>query len=584
MILRRARTLAAVFVCLFLALVAPMRGMIFYSTASTTHNTSAPTGVYADSGWQWVGTWGGFQGVVVGPHHFLAADHVGGAPGNLFNLGGTDYTAVGYEKDSSTDMRIWKVEGRFPSWAPLYDQSDEVGRLVVAFGRGFTRGAEVRTVLDYRHLWSGYPPPNTLVGWKYGGGYGQLRWGTNMVSSVSGASFSCTFDAVAPTEHECHLATGDSSGPVFILDTLAEVPEWKLAGIAVGVDAVFSTTLSNPLPPKTDGFMAALSDMRGVLYWPPTVNNWGYVGGPDPMPSRFYCVRISERLTWILDKLNNTLPSTISVSDLTHTYDGASHAARVTTNPAGLATTVTYAGSPTPPTAAGSYAVVATITASGYEPAVATGTLVIAKAAQTITFPTPPGATYGDGPVALTASASSGLPVSFASNNTEVATILGPSAQIIGAGTTIITATQPGNENYLAATGVNQTLLVAKAAQSISFAPLEARTVGDGPFTLTATASSGLPVTFSSDNTAVATVSGNQATIVGAGQATITATQGGNSNFDAESVGQTLTVNAASSGGSNSHAVPAAPAWALFGAGVLLVLTARLAAHRQRTA
>ena len=55
---------------------------------------------------------------------------------------------------------------------------------------------------------------------------------------------------------------------------------------------------------------------------------------------------------------------TIALSDLSQIYTGSALPAAVTTNPAGLAVTVTYNGSPTVPTAVGTYAVEATITDS----------------------------------------------------------------------------------------------------------------------------------------------------------------------------------------------------------------------------
>ncbi len=70
--------------------------------------------------------------------------------------------------------------------------------------------------------------------------------------------------------------------------------------------------------------------------------------------------------------------------------------------------------------------------------------------------------------------------------------------------------------------------------------------VGNAPFTLTATATSGLPVSYVSSNPAVATISGTTVTLVGAGTAVITASQGGDANYNAAtSVPQTLTVTAA---------------------------------------
>ncbi len=80
--------------------------------------------------------------------------------------------------------------------------------------------------------------------------------------------------------------------------------------------------------------------------------------------------------------------------------------------------------------------------------------------------------------------------------------------------------------------------------QTISFTLSSPVNYGATPLTLTGTATSGLAVTYSSSNTAVATVSGNILTIVGAGSVTITANQGGNATYaPANAVNQFLVVN-----------------------------------------
>lgn len=56
----------------------------------------------------------------------------------------------------------------------------------------------------------------------------------------------------------------------------------------------------------------------------------------------------------------------VVLTNLIQTADGAARVPVVTTNPPGLATRITYNGSPTPPTTAGTYNVVATITAPNY--------------------------------------------------------------------------------------------------------------------------------------------------------------------------------------------------------------------------
>lgn len=95
---------------------------------------------------------------------------------------------------------------------------------------------------------------------------------------------------------------------------------------------------------------------------------------------------------------------------------------------------------------------------------------------------------------------------------------------------------------------VNGTISVISngTPQSITFDPLTTRTFGDAPFNLTATASSGLQVTYASSNTSVATISGSTVTIVGVGTSTITASQAGNGTYaPAIDVSQSLSVGAA---------------------------------------
>ena len=74
--------------------------------------------------------------------------------------------------------------------------------------------------------------------------------------------------------------------------------------------------------------------------------------------------------------------ASINLSDLSKTYTGQAQGATVTTTPdvPNAQLTVTYDGSETRPTNAGSYAVVASLNDANYEARDATGTLVIAKA------------------------------------------------------------------------------------------------------------------------------------------------------------------------------------------------------------
>lgn len=80
---------------------------------------------------------------------------------------------------------------------------------------------------------------------------------------------------------------------------------------------------------------------------------------------------------------------------------------------------------------------------------------------QTITFNAIPRKKAGDADFDAGATASSGLPVSYISSDTTVATIVNGKIHVAGPGTCTITASQQGNNIYTAATPVNQTLTVA---------------------------------------------------------------------------------------------------------------------------
>ncbi len=168
-----------------------------------------------------------------------------------------------------------------------------------------------------------------------------------------------------------------------------------------------------------------------------------------------------------------------------------------------------------------------------YELAMASSTVNVGKANQSITFFGPSPVFFGAPDFELSATANSGLPVTFSSSDPTVATVSGTTVTVVGGGVTTITASQSGNDNYNPASDVDHDFTVIPLTQTINFiTDLPGNNVfGDGPFSFDATASSGLPVTFSVDDESVITVSGGIATIQGAGNATITATQAGNQNY-----------------------------------------------------
>jgi hypothetical protein len=82
---------------------------------------------------------------------------------------------------------------------------------------------------------------------------------------------------------------------------------------------------------------------------------------------------------------------------------------------------------------------------------------------QSITFNSPVTQTYGVAPITLTATASSGLAVSYTPNTPAVCSVSGSTATMLNAGSCSITASQPGNSTYAAATPVEDTFIVNPA-------------------------------------------------------------------------------------------------------------------------
>ena len=91
------------------------------------------------------------------------------------------------------------------------------------------------------------------------------------------------------------------------------------------------------------------------------------------------------------------------------------------------------------------------------------GLALIGTTPQTIAFGPLPNVTYGVAPITLTASATSGLTVTYTVSGTAPVTLTGSTLVIRGAGTVSVTASQGGNATYAAATPVTQSFTVSKA-------------------------------------------------------------------------------------------------------------------------
>ena len=171
----------------------------------------------------------------------------------------------------------------------------------------------------------------------------------------------------------------------------------------------------------------------------------------------------------------NKAPATVTLGNLTQTYDGSPKPVTATTAPSGLTVTLTYNGSTTAPTAAGTYTVVGTVSNINYTGS-ATGTLTINPAPQTVTI----------NPTAQTIAANAS--VIFLAAGGQNPYVWGGSASGTGfsqnvtfptPGTYPVTVQSPAGGNYLASNIATATITVT--------APTFTLTTGaSGPGSMTA--------------------------------------------------------------------------------------------------
>lgn len=197
-------------------------------------------------------------------------------------------------------------------------------------------------------------------------------------------------------------------------------------------------------------------------------------------------------------------------------------------------------------TAVGTCVVQATKAAGGGYASVSTSptTITVSRAPQTTTItsavPTNPlpGGTY-----AVTSTASSGLTpnLTVLAGLGTVCSITGSGASatvsFLATGTCTLVAGQAGNANYLpAAIEDTQVIEVGALNQSITFAALSNQNFGVAPFAVSASASSGLAVTFTTSTSSVCTVSSaGVVTVLTVGECRVSAAQAGNAQYAAAS-------------------------------------------------
>ena len=374
------------------------------------------------------------------------------------------------------------------------------------------------------HPWEGIVPYNFSANWinAWAGG-GQLNTYPGLESNRHGKTSSSAGWAGypyfgVPNQSYTKYSTTVVGEGEFVLQFLADNASWiYIDGALVGFqDYGWQTNGTGRYLITLAG--AGAHDL-GFVIW----DGGGLAGGK---------FRLETRASFEANNPGVTLPpraASVTLSNLTKTYDGTPKSATVTTAPGGLTTSVTYNGSTTAPTNVGSYAVVATVTSSGYSGST-TGTLTIGKANATITLGNLTHTYDGTAKSATATTSPAGLGVTFNSGNS-----------FTNAGSYAVIASI-SNPSYNAST-TSDNLVIAKA-------PSTTTTIGAGPFTYDGTTHSGGSgtVTGTGGLSAAATSLTYSGDRTNAGTYTVTAHYAGDANHEAsDGAPVTITINKATS-------------------------------------
>ncbi|UUF13557.1 MULTISPECIES: T9SS type A sorting domain-containing protein [Flavobacterium] len=301
--------------------------------------------------------------------------------------------------------------------------------------------------------------------------------GTNGTATVTATGGTAPYTyAWSPSGGTSATATGLSAGTYSVTITDAN-------GCLLTQTITIITTPDATAPVPTVASLPEISNYCAVsasdIAIPTATDNCaGILNGTTTDPLSYNAVG-TYVITWKYDDGNGnitTQPQTVKVlasplnavtfSGAQFTYDGNAHALQVANLPTGA--TVTYSANNTS-TNAGTYVVTATVTPSASAPNCAvvtlTANLVINKAAQQITFNAIPVKTLGaNNTFNLTATSNSNLAVTYTSTYTAPLAPATVSAtgvvNMLRSGDVLITAHQPGDNNYLPAADVSQLLVI----------------------------------------------------------------------------------------------------------------------------
>jgi hypothetical protein len=194
---------------------------------------------------------------------------------------------------------------------------------------------------------------------------------------------------------------------------------------------------------------------------------------------------------------------TVTLGNLSQTYNGTAKSASATTTPSGLTLNITYNGSANAPTNAGSYTVIGTITNTNYQGS-ATNTLVIGKGAGTVTLGSLSQTYDGTAKSATATTTPTNLTVNIAYNGSANAPTNAGSYTVIG---TISDANYQGS--------ATNTLVISKGAGAVTLGSLSQTYDGTAKSATATTTPTNLTVNIAYNGSANAPTNAGSYTVIG---------------------------------------------------------------------
>lgn len=353
---------------------------------------------------------------------------------------------------------------------------------------------------------------------------------TGLNSSYNGTPRTATASTVPAALGVSITYNGGTVGPVLpgSYAVVANVNDANYTGTATGtlvVDSGVAISLNN-LTQSYDGTPRVVTGTT-ALGLPVTVLYNGSATAPVGVGS--YAITATASNGVIGGITSATLvvtkgTATVSLGNLSATFDGGPKGASAVTVPAGLPVSITYNGNPVAPTLAGSYAVAATVNDANYQ-GTASGTLVIGKATAAVTLTNLNAVYNATGKTAGAITSPAGLQVTFTYN--------GGTSLPVTAGSYAVVATVADN-NYTG-TGIG-TMVIAKATPMISWGTPAPMTFGGALSNLQLNAAASVGGTF------VYSPAAGTVLPIGAGQLGVTFTPADSLNYNVAVGGVSLSV------------------------------------------